>query len=185
MKARRIAGLDPEAPLRDNARRIVGVRLDELCSFVPRALDEQEVKALHDMRIAAKRLRYVLELTGFCFGPYAARAGREARALQDAIGEIHDCDMLAPRIMAHLADLRAADSRALAHSALRRGGSLRRLSQRKRSAYGALEGLLTDEQARRAVLFEQFRRRWTKLERGGFREKLLAALEEPSRGDGA
>ena len=32
--------------------------------FMPRAADPREVVALHDMRIAAKRLRYVLELTG-------------------------------------------------------------------------------------------------------------------------
>ena len=29
--------------------------------------------ALHDMRIAAKRLRYVLEVSATCFGPYATR----------------------------------------------------------------------------------------------------------------
>ena len=63
MKARRVKGLDPEGPLADNAGRIVLVRLDELCSFMPRASDPEEVVALHDMRIAAKRLRYVLEVT--------------------------------------------------------------------------------------------------------------------------
>ena len=47
------------------------VRLDELCGFMPRAADPDEVVALHDMRIAAKRLRYILEVTGPCFGPYA------------------------------------------------------------------------------------------------------------------
>ena len=64
VKARRIKGLDPEGPLADNAERIVLVRLDELCGFMPRAADPAEWVALHDMRIAAKRLRYVLEVTG-------------------------------------------------------------------------------------------------------------------------
>ena len=64
MKARRVAGLDPEGTLADNAERIVLVRLDELCSFMPRAADPDEVVALHDMRIAAKRLRYILEVCG-------------------------------------------------------------------------------------------------------------------------
>ena len=62
MKARKVKGLEPTATLADNAERIVHVRLDELCSFVPQALDPAEVTALHDMRIAAKRLRYILEL---------------------------------------------------------------------------------------------------------------------------
>ena len=63
MKARRVKGLDPATPLGDNAERIVRVRLGELYSFMPRAADAAEVTALHDMRIAAKRLRYILEIT--------------------------------------------------------------------------------------------------------------------------
>jgi CHAD domain-containing protein len=37
------------------------------------AADPREVEALHDMRIAAKRLRYILEITEPCFGEYARR----------------------------------------------------------------------------------------------------------------
>jgi CHAD domain-containing protein len=60
MKARNVKGLEPQGTLADNAERIVRVRLDELQSFIPEALDPDEVTALHDMRIAAKRLRYIL-----------------------------------------------------------------------------------------------------------------------------
>jgi CHAD domain-containing protein len=59
MKARKVKGLDPDGTLADNLQRIVAARLDELASFVPKALDPAEVKALHDLRIAAKRLRDV------------------------------------------------------------------------------------------------------------------------------
>ena len=69
VKAKRVKGLDPEAPLADNAERIVRVRLDELTSFMPKATDPDEVVALHDMRIAAKRLRYILEVTGDVLRP--------------------------------------------------------------------------------------------------------------------
>ena len=98
MKARKVKGLDPAEPLADNAQRIVAVRLDEMCSFVPRALDADQVEALHDMRIAAKRLRYVLEVTEECFGPYAGQAGKRTKELQDLLGDIHDCDVLLPRV---------------------------------------------------------------------------------------
>ena len=81
MKARRVKGLEPEAPLADNAERIVRVRLDELTSFVPKALDPGEVVALHDMRIAAKRLRYILEITHRCFGPAAEPAVKVVKEL--------------------------------------------------------------------------------------------------------
>ena len=66
MKAARVKKLDPRAPLIDNAARILVVRLDELRSFIPDALDRNKETEQHDLRIAAKRLRYVLELTEFC-----------------------------------------------------------------------------------------------------------------------
>ena len=113
MKARRVKKLDPEASLADNAERIVRVRLDELCSFAPAALRPSERETLHDMRIAAKRLRYVLELTSPCFGPYAAQAAKHARDLQDVIGEIHDCDVMIPLILEHIARLRHGDAQDL------------------------------------------------------------------------
>jgi CHAD domain-containing protein len=97
VKARRVEGLDPRAPLRPNAVRIVRTRLDELRSFAPGALEPPASKTQHDMRIAAKRLRYVLEIVGPCFGPEAEAARYAARRLQGVLGEIHDCDVMLPR----------------------------------------------------------------------------------------
>ncbi len=97
MKAREVPGLDPGEPLRPNAARIVRTRLDELRSLAQPALDPSAATAQHDMRIAAKRLRYVLEITGSCFGAEAAAARDAARELQGVLGEIHDCDVMLPR----------------------------------------------------------------------------------------
>ena len=49
------------------------------------------------MRIAAKRLRYVLEVAGPCFGAEAKAARDAAKQLQGVLGEIHDCDVMLPR----------------------------------------------------------------------------------------
>ena len=97
MKARRVNGLEPGASLRSNASRIVRTRLDELLSLAERALDPTAVTAQHDMRIAAKRLRYVLEITGHCFGAEAESARVAAKELQGVLGEVHDCDVMMPR----------------------------------------------------------------------------------------
>jgi CHAD domain-containing protein len=94
MKARRVEGLDPAAPLRSSASRIVQTRLDELRSFVEQALSRDASTAQHDMRIAAKRLRYLLEIVGPCIGKPAEPARGAAKELQALLGEMHDCDLM-------------------------------------------------------------------------------------------
>jgi CHAD domain-containing protein len=96
MKARKVEGLDPANSLRANAAQIVGIRLEELRSFAPVALDPSAAADQHNMRIAAKRLRYVLEVVEECFGPEALAARRAAKELQGVLGEIHDCDVMLP-----------------------------------------------------------------------------------------
>ena len=94
MKARRVRGLDPEKPLRGNAKRIVETRLAELLAMAGPALEPAAAQAQHDLRIAAKRLRYVLEITEACIGPEAVAARKAAKELQGLLGEIHDCDVM-------------------------------------------------------------------------------------------
>ena len=101
MKARKVKGLDPDGTLAENAERILAVRLEELHSFSPAVLDPAEAEALHDMRIAAKRLRYVLELAKPALAPEAVKQARTAKKLQDLLGQIHDCDEMLPRVREH------------------------------------------------------------------------------------
>jgi hypothetical protein len=180
VKARQVKRLDCEAPLADNAERIVRTRLDELYSFTPKALNPKRVKALHDMRIAAKRLRYVLEVTGFCFGPYAATATKRAKELQDLLGEIHDCDEMLPRVRAVIAELRESDIDGLIELASEADDLAPELGEkvRHRDAYGGLEVLAIWLEARRTLLFERFLDKWKTLQRNAFRERLERALEE-------
>jgi len=97
VKACRVKGLDPEMPLRVNTMLIVRARLDELRSVADRALDPGAVAAQHDMRIVAKRLRYLLEITETCLGEEAKVARDAAEELQSVLGAIHDCDVALPR----------------------------------------------------------------------------------------
>ena len=167
MKARRVKKLDPRSPLADNAARIIRVRLDEMRSFAPAALEFERIRDQHDMRIAAKRLRYILETTEFCFGKPAQTARRRARDLQDLLGELHDCDLMLPRVEAHLAALRADDAAAVRKRA---GDSLDldpRLAARAqhRTAYRGLQVLTVYVQARRRLLFDRFCDFWVEQER--------------------
>ena len=84
------------------------------CARSPRARSSPSgIKAQHDMRIAAKRLRYVLEATEFCFGRPAEVARRRARDLQDA-------PRRASRLRRDAARVRATSGRAA--RGRRRGG---------------------------------------------------------------
>ncbi len=98
MKARAIEGLDPAGPLRPNMARIVSVRLDELRGFADDALAPEAGDAQHDMRIAAKRLRYVLEIFASCLGEEADEARRAAKRLQSVLGDLHDCDLMLTKV---------------------------------------------------------------------------------------
>jgi CHAD domain-containing protein len=98
VKARRVKGLDPHGSLRPNAARIVRTRLDELRGFADLALAPDAGAAQHDMRIAAKRLRYVLEIVGPCVGEEGHAAHRAAKEIQSVLGDLHDCDLMLPKV---------------------------------------------------------------------------------------
>jgi len=97
MKAKKVEGLEADRPLRPNAGRIVATRLGELRGFAEAALEPGAAEAQHDMRIAAKRLRYLLEVTESCFEPAGKPARRAAKELQGILGELRDAEAMLDR----------------------------------------------------------------------------------------
>ncbi len=182
MRARPVKKLDPSRPLGESAARIIKVRLEEMHSFAPRAL-AGKAKAQHDMRIAAKRLRYVLELTGFAFGRPADTARRRARDLQDILGEIHDCDVMLPRVRRHLERLQRADAEAVLVKAGDSPDLDPRLAARAphRTAYRGLDVLAVYLEARRRLLAERFVDFWTREEEKGTWRRLERAVDRALR----
>ena len=179
MKARPVKKLDPAGPLGENAARIVKVRLAELTGCTPKALDREQVKAQHDMRIAAKRLRYVLEATGFCFGRPADTARRRARDLQDILGEMHDCDVMLPRVRQQIEELQAEDAAAVRDKAGEHPDLDPRLAARAphRTAYRGLDVLAVYLRARRELLFDRFVSFWARQEETGTWLRLERAVD--------
>jgi CHAD domain-containing protein len=93
VKPRKKQGSDNALSFRAAGREIILARLEELrelsgCLYRPFDMD-----ALHEMRIAAKRLRYAMELFAACYGEELTGQAHEVAELQTSLGELHDCDV--------------------------------------------------------------------------------------------
>lgn len=66
---------------------------DALQSYQTSLADPNDKKAHHQMRIAAKRLRYLLEICNPAYEERLSASVKTAKKLQSLLGEIHDCDV--------------------------------------------------------------------------------------------
>ena len=92
-KAAEIA-VDPYEPYALAGARIVRMRADELFSHGDEVLDTSDIERVHDMRVASRRLRAVLEIFEPVFptGDFKTVL-RDVKALADALGERRDPDV--------------------------------------------------------------------------------------------
>ncbi len=93
-KARPITGLNPQDPTGKNARMIAKVRLEDLYSWENFVDNPYNIAELHNMRIAAKRLRYTFEVFGDALPVACKPIHEELVQLQDELGNFHDTDVM-------------------------------------------------------------------------------------------
>ena len=86
--------VDPFEPYALAGARIVRARADELFSHGDEVLDTSDIERVHDMRVASRRLRAVLEIFEPVFptGDFKTVL-RDVKALADALGERRDPDV--------------------------------------------------------------------------------------------
>jgi len=84
----------PDEPFRRAGARVVRVRTGELFDHAEGVLDTRDIEHVHDMRVASRRLRAVLEIFAPCF-PESEFKGvlRDVKQLADALGERRDPDV--------------------------------------------------------------------------------------------
>jgi CHAD domain-containing protein len=93
-RPRRIEGISPGTSYVDAATQVVAVRAQEVFAHRDGVLTADDVEALHDMRVATRRLRAALELFECCFPRQAfAHALRDVKRLADALGARRDRDV--------------------------------------------------------------------------------------------
>lgn len=93
-KARAINGLDPQAPTAQNARTILRARLEEMYTYAPYIESPEYTQELHDLRIAAKRVRYTLEIFADFLPAISQDFAEELATLQDELGTLHDSEVM-------------------------------------------------------------------------------------------
>src|SRR3954466_5199591 len=104
-KARDIPGLHASMPFAQAAAATVAVRAEELFEHAEGVLDTTDIERVHDMRVASRRLRAVLEIYAPCFPKDQFKPLlNEVKTLADALGERRDPDVL----LAQLETLEAA-----------------------------------------------------------------------------
>ena len=184
-RSKPIQGLDPAEQTRHNLPQIFSVRIAELWSFSRYLPFPERVHELHDMRIAAKRLRYCFEFFEPCLGPRLKEPLLQFKKLQDYLGEIHDSDVWMDYLRSELArafkGLDKKRRRMLHHIGAdpdlgRKASELEQLMS-DGPASGLL-GMINDVVERRSKLYADLVEFWAELERRDLRGELLRIVAE-------
>jgi CHAD domain-containing protein len=157
-KAQPLLAVDPQGLLGDNAPQILYTRFSEVIFFAHHVHDPSNVAQLHAMRIAAKRLRYTLEIFipayEYCSGDYRNLV-EHAKQVQEKIGEIHDCDVRIAQI----------------------GEYLNQHIAKKPEIQVGLQSLIDRERRTRHSLYESFIQYWSELQRdSSFESKFVSVI---------
>jgi len=78
--------------LGDMAYRVLRKRARRIAAFRSR-VNERDSEVLHALRIESRRMRYAVEAWFDALGPGRKRLGRNLKAVQDALGDVHDADV--------------------------------------------------------------------------------------------
>lgn len=157
----------PTADARAAARAALAPLLAELLAHAPHLTDPAAAAEHHALRIAAKRLRYALEIFAPLDPEPLGAALRAARRLQSKLGDLHDCDVWIAFVPGFLEEERR---RTLAYfgepapfAALRPG----------------LLALAEDRARRRPVLHAECVALWNELDAQGVWGRLAGAPADP------
>jgi CHAD domain-containing protein len=149
--------------LRQAGREIISARLRELQELSASLYRPFKAKPLHRMRIAAKRLRYAIELFDSCWSATLTSFAKEIASLQTSLGELHDCDMWIEEL-----------SEALRDTEVESEGEEQ--TQKRSAAIWLLAHFVKE----RALHFADALARWHEWEATGFQADLIRSLEDDS-----
>lgn len=145
----------------------ISTRLLELLSFERYVFDRTRIAQHHEMRIAAKRLRYTMEIFRELYPDNVKNPITQIKRLQDILGDMHDCDVwleTLPRFM--------DEEEARVVSFFGHAGFMRFIRP------GILH-LADDRRTRREELYIAFTRHWDAMKADGVIEAIRQAIATP------
>ena len=180
-----VRDVDPNAPVLDNARRVLAIRIAEFYSYEPVVPYPELSEALHDLRISAKRLRYTLELFRPQFGKVGERQIQRVKAIQEALGALHDhevrIELIGDELSRFMVEQSLKTRLEIADAspdelALIAAAALRPPADDSRRG---LIGLLGREHAGRRAAYARFRELWEQYAHDGMRGELVRLSATP------
>ena len=190
-RARPIKGLDSQAPTGMNARIIAKVRLEDLYSWESYVDNPYNIRELHNMRIAAKRLRYTFEVFEDVLPNQSKPIVEELVKIQDELGILHDTDVMIALLRLCLGSQDTASIVDYAQSSAN-------VQQRKEKSLVApelvadlldpavapttgerfgLELFLQHQEQLRTTQYDTFRQHWYALQARDFRREIMELLD--------
>jgi CHAD domain-containing protein len=145
--------------------RHVDRRIDKLLQHQDGLANPDDHKRHHAMRIAAKRLRYTLEIARAACPGRLEGAVEAMKKVQTLLGEVHDCDVWLDQLEASARDERRRMVACLGHA-----GRFTRLAV-------GIEYLRQDRLGRREKTFAELVEYWAELGRQGFWDELKRSVQ--------
>ena len=139
-------------------------RLLALLSYEPWVNHPDAVAEHHATRIAAKKLRYTMEIYGPVYRRGLAKPHARVRMIQEILGDLHDCDVWIDAITRIL---------------LKERSRFRSANEEKRpdtATLGSLKVFLRDREKERILLHRRFVRYWESQFRAGTWDELRSTL---------
>jgi CHAD domain-containing protein len=143
----------------------ISKRLSALLSYHPWVLHPEAVAEHHATRIAAKKLRYTMEIYGSIYRNNLEKPLARVKKIQEILGDIHDCDVWIDHITTLL---------------LRERTLLRSTKRTKRpdtTTLSSLRVMLRERETDRKRSYRQFVRYWQALDRVHIWDELRTSLD--------
>ncbi len=151
----------------ETAYRAISRRIEELLSFERYVPDPTRIAEHHEMRIAAKRLRYTMEIFSALFPDGLKKPIQAVKKLQDLLGDMHDCDVWLDLLPGFMEEEEARVASFFGHT-----GFMRFIRP-------GLLHLADDRRSRRNELYELFSLHWRRMKEDNLIEDIRQMIIEP------